>query len=101
MTTTLPPAGEAMEYRQPRCPHGWVDTSQCESCATESERDRLRDLVAAQAVEIERKTQLLRQALEVLGAETIALVPNGNGVSPIIRREVLAAISAITKELTP
>ena len=27
------------EYRQPRCPHGWVDAAQCESCKTAVERD--------------------------------------------------------------
>ena len=29
------------EYRQERCPHGWVDVKQCEPCATAAERDRL------------------------------------------------------------
>ena len=29
------------EYRQARCPHGWVDVKQCEPCATAAERDQL------------------------------------------------------------
>ena len=29
------------EYRQPRCPHGWVDVAQCEACKTAVERDAL------------------------------------------------------------
>ena len=43
------------DYRQPRCPHGWVDATQCEPCKTAAERDVLRNeidrlQIAAQAV---------------------------------------------------
>lgn len=31
------------EYRQPRCPHGWVDVTQCEPCKTAAERDALQN----------------------------------------------------------
>jgi hypothetical protein len=34
---------DAKQYRQQRCPHGWVDARQCKACATESERDALRN----------------------------------------------------------
>jgi hypothetical protein len=35
-------AMDTKQYRQQRCPHGWVDDRQCKACATESERDALR-----------------------------------------------------------
>lgn len=34
------------DYQQPRCPHGWVDVTQCESCAQAAEIDALRKQVA-------------------------------------------------------
>ena len=33
------------DYQQPRCPHGWVDVTQCESCAQAAEIDRLHTLL--------------------------------------------------------
>lgn len=33
------------EYRQTRCPHGWVDVTQCEPCKTAAERDALQNEV--------------------------------------------------------
>ena len=35
------------EYRQERCPHGWVDVKQCEPCATAAERDQLLSEIAS------------------------------------------------------
>ena len=29
------------DYRQARCPHGWVNVTQCQSCAIAAERDAL------------------------------------------------------------
>lgn len=33
---------ETMDYHQKRCPHGWVDVTQCEPCATAAEREAFR-----------------------------------------------------------
>lgn len=54
------------DYRQPRCPHGWVDVTQCETCALKDEVERLRadrDSWAQQA------SDRAQDALDLVAAE--------------------------------
>jgi hypothetical protein len=51
------------EYRQTRCPHGWVDVTQCEPCKTAAERDALRNEVDRLRVAAQDVTELV-DALE-------------------------------------
>ena len=48
------------EYRQPRCPHGWVDVTQCESCKAAAERDALQK-------EVDRLRGAICQTLDANG----------------------------------
>lgn len=79
------------DYRQARCPHGWVDVTQCEPCKTAAERDALRNevdrlRVAAQAV-IERwnspKWDWSKQGptADLIAALHAALLPDNAGVT--------------------
>lgn len=82
---------EPDEYRQQRCPHGWVDATQCEPCRTTIECDALRAENALLRDALRRYIRLYRvddQAWDV-GAETerlmrIELTPNANvtGLAP-------------------
>jgi hypothetical protein len=72
--------GEQMdpkEYRQERCPHGWVHRGSCGACKNEAERDALRS-----TVEEQRRT---------IGALMVGMPEDGT--TPVIRR-----IAALEKD---
>ena len=80
---------ETKDYRQPRCPHGWVDITQCEPCKTAAERDELKREFAPTWNEAGEPTTLAAAAEDA--DEWLALIEklHGRGVWQFSERESL------------